>query len=72
MSEQLCGSNGFLFVCVQHAFDQNKHSYASVEVIFDQPTKVTMKWHASLDPWALLLFGRLGLGDKNQLLKKES
>ena len=29
-----------------------------------------MKWHASLDPWALLLFGRLGLGDKNQLLKK--
>ena len=28
-------------------------------------------WQASLDPWALLLFGRLGLGDKNQLLKKK-
>ena len=35
-----------------------------------QALKLYMKRLASLDPWALLLFGRLGLGDKNQLLKK--
>ena len=29
-----------------------------------------MKWHASLDPWAVLLFRRLWLGDKKHLLKK--
>ena len=30
-----------------------------------------MKWHVSLDPWALLRFGRLGLGDKNPLEKRK-
>ena len=41
LSQQLCGCDGSLFACAQHAFDQNKHNYACVEVIFDQQTKVT-------------------------------
>ena len=41
LPEQLCGSDSFLFACVQHAFNQNNYNYACVEVVFNQQTKVT-------------------------------
>ena len=60
----LVRNDSFLFACVQQAFDKKKYRrYPCVEVIFN---KNYMKWHASFDPCALLLFGRLGLADKNQ------
>ena len=34
LSEQLCGIDSLLFACVQQAFNQNKHGYACVEVIY--------------------------------------
>ena len=43
-----------------------KYSYTCVEVIFES----YLKRHTSLDFLARLLFGRLGLGNKNQFLKK--
>ena len=56
-----------VFKCSAHVqnvfYQKKKHNYAYIEVVFNQQTKVT--W-SDMPAFNLLLFGRLGLGDKKK------
>ena len=71
----VCQSNfvaeiaSYLHVFNTHSIKTNTTTHA-LKLFLTSKRKLHEVKHASLDPWALLLFGNLGFGDKNQLFKK--